>query len=179
MKEYLLLGCGSQRDKLFGEPNSPDFSDGKLTTLDINADHKPDVVWDMTERPYPFEDSSFDELHAYEVLEHLGAQGDYESFFAEFSEFWRILKPGGVLFATVPWWQSAWAWGDPSHKRVIQPETLTYLVQEQYEKQVGITPMSDFRYIYKADFKVVYAERVEDSFYFAIQAVKPALTTEV
>ena len=142
-----------------------------LTTLDYNEDHKPDVVWDLMNLPLPFEDHKFDEIHAYEVLEHLGQQGDYKLFFAQFSEFWRLLKPKGYFFATCPSRNSVWALGDPSHTRIIQLEQLVFLSQEQYRIQVGKTPMSDFRNIYKADFETVFQEDDGETIRFVLQAV--------
>jgi SAM-dependent methyltransferase len=114
----------------------------------------------------------FDEIHAYEVLEHCGRQGDYRTFFAQFTEFARILKPGGFFFATVPSIHSPWAWGDPSHTRVIPPETLVFLSQEEYTKQVGVTAMSDFRSIYKANFSVVMSDDDGNNHRFVLQAHK-------
>lgn len=170
MKKELLIGCGSNWSKRMTIDGSSAFSD--LTTLDYNADHKPDIVADLNILPYPFEDNQFDEIHAYEVLEHTGTQGDYKFFFAQFSEFWRILKPNGHLFAICPTWNSPWAWGDPSHTRTLQPEQLVFLSQSEYQRQVGITPMSDFRNIYKADFETVLADQDPDSFYFILKAIK-------
>src|ERR1700760_2663386 len=89
----------------------------------------------------------WDEIHAYEVLEHLGQLGDAHSFLAHFSELWRLLKPNGYLCATVPSRYSPWLWGDPSHRRAIVPESLVFLDQEQYALQCDgpePTPMSDF-----------------------------------
>jgi SAM-dependent methyltransferase len=63
----------------------------------------------------PFDDNTFDEIHAYEVLEHIGKQGDWMRILREWSEWWRILKPGGHLYASSPLWSSEWAWGDPGH----------------------------------------------------------------
>lgn len=243
----LLIGCGSRRVKdlrlptaaeivhyLDGEPMRPgmnlanlpregtDFQN--LFTLDIEASHKPDVVFDLCELRYtgiryralldypPYLSSSkfakdghidmdayaaarrvydkemqdvdswnrdsvmsdnyYNEIHAYEVLEHCGAQGDYRLLFAQFSEFWRILKPGGFFFATCPAWHSPWAWGDPSHSRVLTAGTLAFLSQEEYAKQVGVTPMSDFRSIYKADFRAIMVDERTDSLLFVLQAVK-------
>lgn len=161
MKE-LLLGCGSRTEK--------DLSMGSLnfenvTRLDNNPAHHPDVLWDLSVHPLPFKDEEFDEIHAYEVLEHLATQGDYEFFFQEFSEYWRILKPGGRFYASVP--IKEWTWGDPSHKRAIQPETLIFLDQDQYA-QVGTTSMSDFRSLYKVSFKVIHQE-ASDKFYFVLE----------
>ena len=172
MKRELLIGCGSNHTKILTTDGVKEWSN--LTTLDYNADHKPDVVWDLMRFPYPFETNTFDEIHAYEVLEHTGSQGDYKFFFRQFTELWRILKPDGVLAVTCPSRHSPWAWGDPSHTRVLQKEQLTFLDQSEYAAQVGKSAMSDFRYLYKADFIMIFCNENEDFFRFAIQAVKPS-----
>lgn len=169
MKKELLIGCGSDHNKRLASDGTKDWSN--LTTLDHNSDHKPDVVWDLMELPLPFPDQEFDEIHAYEVLEHLGQQGDYKLFFAQFSEFWRLLKPNGYFFATCPSRNSVWAYGDPSHTRIIQLEQLVFLSQNEYKKQVGKTPMSDFRNIYKADFEVVFQEDDGETIRFVLQRI--------
>jgi hypothetical protein len=172
-----------------------------LTTLDNNPDHKPDILcdlctlgqtrvldsWDQHITGAPLRwwmpdtllsgvqkvpDDSFDEIHAYEVLEHIGAQGDYKAFFAQFTEFHRILKPGGLFFATCPSFVSMWAWGDPSHTRVLTSGTLSFLSQAEYAKQVGVTPMSDFRYLYKADFVPRFVHEDQESLRFVLEAIK-------
>jgi SAM-dependent methyltransferase len=145
-----------------------------LVTLDLNAEHHPDVVWNLEHLPLPFADDEFDEIHAYEVLEHTGAQGDHVFFFAQFSELWRILKPGGALVGTCPARDSPWAWGDPSHKRIVQPESFVFLDQSEYAKQVGVTAMSDFRYLYRADFERAHLEVADGTFAFVLKAVKPS-----
>ena len=169
----LLLGCGSQRDRRINIPGRPPYWTS-LVTLDFNADHKPDVVHDLEVLPYPFADDTFDEIHAYEVLEHLGQQGDWRSFFAQFSELWRILKSDGHLAATCQSWRSMWAWGDPSHRRVLCSGSLVFLSQAEYAKQVGVTAMSDFRFCYGADFEPERGLVIEtdDSFVFVLRAKK-------
>ena len=167
----LLLGCGSSRVKQLAYRGRSDWA--ALTTLDINEDHKPDVVHDMGEIPLPFPDDTFDEIHAYECLEHVGTQGDWRFFFDQWADFWRILKPGGVFLGTCPAATSPWAWGDPSHTRIIGPECLIFLSQPNYA-QVGATPMSDFRFYYKADFDLLHSETNGHRFEFALQAVKPS-----
>jgi SAM-dependent methyltransferase len=166
----LLMGSGSSRDRRF-KPNGVAEWD-ELVTLDYNADHNPDVVHDLNVHPLPFEDNTFDEIHAYEVLEHLASLGDYRFFFSEFSEYWRILKPGGFFCATVPDVNSPWLFGDPSHTRVIVPESLTFLSQAEYEKQVGKTAMSDFRFIYKADFEAMGCQVADSTLAFVLKAIK-------
>ncbi len=117
---------------------------------------------DLENLPLPFEDRSFDEIHAYHILEHTGAQGDYKFFFAQFTEFARILRPGGFFLGEVPHFSGPWAWGDPSHRRIINLGTLQFLSQAAYSAQVGVTTMSDFRYLYKADFEILWG-RVHDN----------------
>jgi SAM-dependent methyltransferase len=119
----------------------------------------------------------WDEIHAYQVLEHLGRQGDAHSFCAQFAEIWRILKPNGFLVATVPSRSSEGLWGDPSHTRAVLPMHLAFLDQAEYVKQcdsANPTGMSDFRRFYKADFKVVDQYDNRTDFGFVLQAVKPS-----
>lgn len=171
MKE-LLIGCGADHHKRLALDNVHEWQ-GELVTLDNNPDHNPDVVHDLNVHPLPFEDNSFDSIHAYEVLEHLASLGDYKFFFAEFSEYWRILKPGGMFYATVPDLRSPWLFGDPSHTRVISQESIGFLSQAMYEEYVGKTAMSDFRYLYSADFHAEATGHENSTFSFVLRAIKP------
>ena len=166
----LLLGCGLSRAKKLHLRDRP-FWDG-LVTVDMEARHSPDLVHDIR-LPLPFDDNSIAEIHAYEVLEHCGTQGDYLFFFAQFSDFWRVLRPSGVILGTVPLPTSVWAWGDPSHTRVVPKESFVFLNQPSYE-QVGQTAMSDFRSVYRADFEVIHLNEEGDILEFGLQAVKPS-----
>lgn len=167
----LLLGAGSRHQKRLHIPGREEWTN--LVTLDMNADHKPDVVWNMEEIPLPFEDNSADEIHAYEVLEHMGRQGDWRFFLAQFEDFWRILKPGGLLFASTPHPTSPWAFGDPGHTRLIPVEATIFLSQEEYRKQVGVTPMTDYRFVYKGDLRLVESGITPShTTWFVLQAFK-------
>ena len=168
----LLLGGGARRRKLLHKPDHPDWHE--LTVLDINPDHGPDIVWDMTELPLPLGADTFDEIHAYEVLEHTGQQGDYRFFFDQFSDFWRLLKPDGLLLGTSPALDSRWLWGDPGHTRAITPESFMFLDQLCYSERVGRSPMSDYRNLYHADFKLVFNQTSDGTFRYILQAVKPS-----
>jgi SAM-dependent methyltransferase len=167
----LLIGAGERRKKLIYKNGHEDFDD--LTTLDVNRKVKPDVVWDLNQRPLPFEDNTFDEIHAYEVLEHIGRQGDWVAFFMEFSEYWRILKPTGLLSASVPRWDNIWAWSDPGHVRVITEGTLMFLSQPNYTNP-DKGPMTDYRNVYKADFEIVHNKQQDVSLCFGLAAIKPS-----
>ena len=176
----LLLGCGADRARRIEVDGRKDWSE--LVTLDNNPDHEPDVLWDLTSpEPLPFADDTFDEIHAYEVLEHIGQQGDYRTFFRQFSDYWRVLKAGGVFAGTCPSYRSRWAWGDPSHTRVLTAGTFVFLSQAQYAQQVGKTRMSDFRSVYHADFEIAQDDAgrlaVSDDgedLQFVLVAIKPA-----
>jgi len=172
----LLIGCGQRLNKLMAWNGRREWA-GRVT-LDINPDHKPDVVHDLTVFPLPFEDDTFEEIHAYEVLEHTGQQGDWRFFFAQFSELYRILKPGGVIIGTSPAPRSLWAWGDPGHTRIMSPEAFVFLDQSQYTAQVGKTPMTDYRFVYEADFTPQHIKiNPAGVFEYVLEAVKPSRIT--
>lgn len=167
----LLMGCGNDRRKKVTFPSIPkDWC--QLVTVDWDENCNPDIVHDLNIVPYPFPDNYFDEVHAYEILEHLGQQGDYRAFFNQFSDIWRILKPNGYLVATVPCWDGQWAWGDPGHRRIINEGSLVFLSQKEYKKQVGRTAMADYRFCYEADFEILMASERGDMFGFVLQAIK-------
>lgn len=169
----LLIGCGNSRTKkMFDDARGSEWRD--LVTLDVDPSCRPDVVHDLESLPLPFADDSAAEVHAYEVLEHCGRQGDWRFFFAQFAEFWRVLEPGGMLFASVPRHDSEWAWGDPGHTRVIPPHALLFLHQPAYSEQVGKTAMTDYRSVYRADFDVHHTQVHGANLFFVLQAIKPS-----
>ena len=180
MRRELLIGCGVDRNKRLWSQGYEKWTN--LVTLDINPEVKPDMVWDLEKLPYTWADgNTFDEIHAYHVLEHLGTQGDYRFFFAQFEELWRILKPDGCLAAMVPAWNDGWAWGDPGHRRIISDESLTFLSQAEYCKQLDNpdktqrTPMTDYRWCYKADFVRIAQGAMDDddeTYFFVLKAIK-------
>ena len=67
---------------------------------------------------------------------------------------------------------SPWAWGDPSHTRVLPKESFIFLDQDAYQ-QVGQTPMTDFRYLYDGDFKARKLGETDDHLWFILEAIKP------
>ncbi len=162
----LLIGCGSNKGMQFAVNGKKDWE--CLTTLDMEPSHVPDVLHDLDELPYPFADNEFDEIHAYEVLEHCGRQGDWRFFFAQWMDFYRLLKPGGFFVGTVPLPDSIWAWGDPSHTRVIPLVQLQFLSQSFYDG-VGKTTMSDFRLHWKGNFVLVNAQTIPDRQVFMLR----------
>jgi SAM-dependent methyltransferase len=195
----LLLGCGHARDKRLAPPNGKQaWSD--LVTLDKYKSCDPDLLCDLdkldwyvtpvnqalqgtiTDKVGYLADQGpvhqltpnyFDEVHAYEVLEHLGSQGDATSFFAHFRNIHRILKPDGHLCATCPSRYSPWLWGDPSHRRAITQESLVFLSQEHITaNRKAKTAMSDFTALWDLDFRIIRSSDNQRTHEFILQAIK-------
>jgi SAM-dependent methyltransferase len=182
MKELILGSGNTTNKKRVISPLSNDNEFKNPITCDMNKLHKPDIVHDLNILPWPFEDNSFDEIHAYNILEHLGQQGDFKSFFAHFEEMSRILIPGGYICGISVDFDTVHLWGDPGHTRAITRHMLrTFLSQELYELRDGKSPITDYRFIYKADFEYIPLENDQigeepewSNFAFLLKVFKPA-----
>jgi len=69
----------------------------------------PDIAHDLNAFPYPFADSSVDEVRAFHVIEHLDRP------FEAMREIHRILKPGGLLHLKVPHFSRGFTHAEHSH----------------------------------------------------------------
>jgi SAM-dependent methyltransferase len=97
--KIINIGCG--RTKIPG-----------VIGLDqVSIDGYVDIVHDLDNTPYPFEDSSVDEIHMYHVLEHLTDP------ISKLEDLHRILKPDGVIHIRVPHFSSMGAFTDLTHVR--------------------------------------------------------------
>lgn len=161
----LLLGAGNSLKKRIVFADSPDKLFTDVTTLDFEG---ADINHDLEVMPYPIETASFDEIHAYEVLEHTGSQGDFRFFFEQWNEFHRILRPGGYFCGSVPREDSIWAWGDPGHKRVL-PESIFNFLAEEYYDQLGETPCADYRPWIKGWWHPLSSQKSDDCFFFILR----------
>lgn len=169
--DVLVLGCGSRQGLPLSPPGSR-LSERRQFRVDIDPATKPDLLADLNDGLPPDWIDKFDEIHAYEVLEHIGKQGDWLGFFEEFEGYWRVLKPGGYLLGSVPRHDSIWAWSDPGHTRIISAGTFAFLSQKIYARDVGKSPMTDYRRVYRGDFETVFVHHDEHSIYFCLRAVK-------
>jgi len=129
--DLLDIGCGKMPYKDYILQNS---SVVKYIGLDIenalqyDADIKPDYKWDGTKMP--FENNFFDTAFATEVLEHCP---DPKIIF---SETYRVMKPGGRFFLTVPF---LWPLHEVPHDEYrYTPFALQRLLQESGFENIDI-----------------------------------------
>jgi len=178
--DVLLLGCGNMHDKRINFSPEPEYQDvlGKGSPWDSFDkyaklwlhDQVPElkekfedtidglfILHDLNQLPYPWADEMFDEIHAYEVLEHCGRQGDGDFFFAQFNEFWRMLKPGGYFMLSVPMWDAEVAWGVPDHVRVLPPGIFGFLTKDYYDN-IGKPGYGDYRHHLNGQYWIAVAK---------------------
>jgi predicted SAM-dependent methyltransferase len=92
----LNLGCGS------------DLKEGYVN-LDI-VDYGGNMIHDINQFPYPFQDNYFDEIYASHVLEHL------DSFHKTVTELFRISRHGAIIEIFAPFFLNTKYFGEPDHK---------------------------------------------------------------
>jgi SAM-dependent methyltransferase len=104
-------------------------SGGRPLKSYINVDRDPrapgvDKVWDLDEYPWPFDDSSADEVLMDQCLEHLVDHN------RAMKEVHRILKPGGEARISVPHFTWQFAYHDPTHKHFYGYNTFFYYARD-------------------------------------------------
>lgn len=163
----LLLGCGGgEWDVAVTGFMDDDFD---IYGLDINPDVDPDYLFDLEqiEQGEPLPGGPWDEIHAYEVMEHFGRQGDYKGFFIGMCMIWDALKEGGLFVTTSPPWDSEWAWGDPGHTRILGVHQYSYVCHNAYvsNREEG-TAMTDYcRYVHPKWWKFVINQELRQGQY--------------
>jgi predicted SAM-dependent methyltransferase len=81
-----------------------------------------DMVFDLDISPWPFDDSSCDEVRAWDVFEHV------EKPLVFMNEAYRVLCNGGRLLIRSPYYRAMCAFTDPTHRRFCTPDTWDYWV---------------------------------------------------
>ena len=127
--DLLDIGCGAGRllidwQKLGHSGYGVDLDDGarSLSQNCVNAFQAP---FKITKTPPKSREGSFDYLTIIEVLEHLEAPEDALKTWAKY------LKPGGVLLASVPAFQSKWGASDEwaGHVQRFEPDAFRALIE--------------------------------------------------
>lgn len=130
MTRHLDLGCGPVprnpygRDELFGVDLSGSAEDGPIRRANLAL------------HPIPFASDSFDSVSAYDFLEHVprvlptaDGQATRFPFIELMNEIWRVLKPGGLLYAVTPVYPHVAAFQDPTHVNALTTGTHEYFVR--------------------------------------------------
>jgi predicted SAM-dependent methyltransferase len=122
-RSYRLdLGCGQAKQEGF-------------TGVDIAGDA--DVIHDLFSFPWPFPDSSVEEIHASHFVEHIPhyrPDWDRDGWWMFFNECYRICKPDAKLTFVHPYVKCDRAFWDPTHTRYIH-ETTWYYGDRQWREQ--------------------------------------------
>lgn len=132
------------------------------TGVDVAALESVDVVHDLNEYPWPFEENSVDEVHCAHYIEHIkhdnvaldlrkivNESNSFEEFkikvneesffrpkdgFIKFmNELYRIMKPGSKATLIAPYYSAMGSFGDPTHTRGICDFTAYYYNKEYRE----------------------------------------------
>lgn len=109
--KVLDLGCGNRK-----RPGA--------IGVDFNNRTAADVIHDLNSFPYPFDDSSFDEIYLDNTLECL------DDVIRVMEEVYRICKPGGLVKVIVPYFRSPYAFIDPLHKHFFTVSSFSYFDPE-------------------------------------------------
>ncbi len=82
----------------------------------------PDIFHNLEDFPWPWRDNSVSEIIANHVMEHLGKST--EEYFRIIKEIYRICKNNAKIFIAVPHPRHDTFINDPTHIRIITPESL-------------------------------------------------------
>jgi hypothetical protein len=140
----LNLGCGN--NKRAGWLNVDKF-----------AACEPDMVVDLEQFPWPWQDGYAEEIHMSHVLEHLGALPDV--YINVMKELWRVSRDSGLITIIVPHPRHDDFLSDPTHVRPITMDGLVLFSREANEfwKQHGCSN-SPLAFYHGVDLEIVGAE---------------------
>jgi SAM-dependent methyltransferase len=120
--ELLDVGCGTG----WLNEHFPRYTgiDGSADAVRIASDKGRNVIGGDVDEPLPFADTSFDGVILKDLLEHVADPA------ALVREVHRVLRPGGLVFASSPDAQR-WVWDDYTHKRPFTKKSFRLLFADQ------------------------------------------------
>jgi SAM-dependent methyltransferase len=103
---------------------------------DVSASNNNIVIANLAVDRIPFQDNYFDSVSAYDFLEHVPRaiylpdnNTMYFSFVELMNEVWRVLKNGGLFYASTPVYPSQEAFVDPTHLNYLTDRTHIYFTR--------------------------------------------------
>ena len=118
----LDVGCGSG---WLGD-HFPNYTgiDSSPEAVTAGRAHERNVIEGNVDEPLPFEDGQFDAIVLKDLLEHV------RDPVAVVKEARRVLRPGGLVFASSPDAQR-WVWDDYTHRRPFTRKSFRLLFADQ------------------------------------------------
>lgn len=92
--------------------------------IDRLANTRADIVADLDQFPYPVRDSSFDQVRAIHVIEHVA------NVITTLEEFHRILRSGGSVVIETPHYTDFSSFCDPTHRWHLNSFSLRYFGED-------------------------------------------------
>jgi predicted SAM-dependent methyltransferase len=125
--------------------------------------------FDLFKTPWPFDADCVDAIYCSHFIEHIPSRDNdwgQDMLFAFFDECHRILKPGARMIVIWPDHRTVGAYQDPTHRRFIPQETMSYLSAPiRQASGLGHYPVA-------CDFRVYEQGTERDSHFAALVAVK-------
>lgn len=149
----LDLGCGMHKQ------------DENATGVDIVPGEGVDVVWDLESYPWPFEDEYADTVVMSHFWEHLNEPIPF------MNELYRVMKTGGTAILVSPYYSSARAWQDPTHKHAVSEHSFLYY-NAGWRKKENLSHMAitcDFDFSFGFFFAEEWKNRSDEAKQFALK----------
>lgn len=112
-----------------------------VVTIDINPVVQPDILHDLDTFPWPVQDSSFDAVIMFSVIEHLNYP------LKAIEECYRILRPRGKIYLLTPHFSDSGSFIDPTHKWHLSARSFDYFIP-------GTSLQGDYGFYTSARFKL-------------------------
>jgi SAM-dependent methyltransferase len=92
--------------------------------IDRNPNTRADVIADLDHYPLPFADSSFREIRAIHVIEHVA------DVIRTMEEFYRLLAPEGLVIIVTPHYTDFSSFCDPTHRWHLNSFSFRYFGED-------------------------------------------------
>lgn len=139
-KETALdIGCGLSPNNL--------FKTKAIFGIDIRDVSNNDKIFKsvMGFERFPFSDEYFDVITSFDVLEHIPRVNYSENtlkfpFIFLMNEIYRVLKPNGIFFSSIPSFPFKQCFQDPTHVNLFSEDTIKlYFCEDIWAKMYGFT----------------------------------------